>query len=327
VDSNRQIEISVQGQWRSVPSVQCGAYDLVAFGRWVRTARVHDEVWLARAVEDPNACMQSLRSRSGGSLRADVFTFAQRVSAPQPKYDYSMELESIAAIRLSNAEAWWDKLPQATRKNARRAGKRGVVVSVQPLDDTLARQIVDINNDSPTRQGKRFTHFGKSVEQVKKDHSAFSDRSEFICAHVGDELIGFLKIVYCDRIGAILQLTTKASQFDRRPANALIVKAVERCAEKDISFITYGKFRYGNQEHTSLMEFKERNGFEEILVPRYYVPLTVKGRFAMRLNLHRDLIEIVPQPVLMTVRRLRTALRQWKQPHTAPITVTSAESI
>jgi hypothetical protein len=53
------------------------------------------------------------------------------------------------------------------------------------------------------------------------------------------------------------------------------------------------------------MEFKMRNGFEEVLVPRYYIPLTLKGRVAMQLKLHHGLVGIVPESIIRIGRDLR----------------------
>jgi hypothetical protein len=303
--TNRVVEVCVKGQWFTVPSCQVGDRDIVVNGRRFRVARIHDELWLRSELGDPRVCLDALRSRSNG-LRPDVFTFAQRLPATTPKYDYPFEWESIAAVRLPGYDEWWEGLPQESRKNTRRAAKRGVVVSVKPLDDELIRGIVALNNDSPMRQGSSFHHYGKSYEQVKRDQSTHLDRSEFICAHIGDELIGFLKIVYCDDLGTILLLITKPTHQDKRPANALIAKAVERCQEKGLSFIVYGQYRYGNQPRTSLMDFKDRNGFKEILVPRYYIPLTSKGRLGMMLRLHRDRVGMFPESVISVGRRIRT---------------------
>ena len=72
-------------------------------------------------------------------------------------------------------------------------------------------------------------------------------------------------------------------QEDKRPANALIAKMVEVCEAKGISHLIYGLYNYGNKRNSSLLEFKIRNGFEEFLVPRYYIPLTTI-RVRYRLN-------------------------------------------
>src|SRR5208283_5155978 len=97
---------------------------------------------------------------------------------------------------------------------------------------------------------------------------------------------------------AILNLAVKASQNDKRPANALIAKAVELCEKRGVCSLTYGMFNYGNKQDSPLREFKSRNGFEEVLTPRYYVPLTGWGRLAMKLGLHRGLLGILPPSVI-----------------------------
>jgi hypothetical protein len=298
------LEISVKGKWMTVPVVRVNDHNVVASGKWIKVAAVHDEAWMEREVEQPSGIIQRLQNSE--DFAADVFTFAQKLPETAPRYSYPIEWDSIAAIRTTSFAAWWDKLPQEARKNSRRAAKRGVVMTVRTFDDDLVGQIVQLNNDSPLKQGSPFTHFGKPFELVKKDHCGFEERSDFICAWVGDELVGFLKLVYCGEVGAILQLTTKGSHYDKRPANALVTRAVELCEEKRLSFMTYGKYRYGNQENTSLMEFKSRNGFEEIMVPRYYVPLTLKGKMVMRLGLHRDLVGVLPRPVIALGRRARS---------------------
>jgi hypothetical protein len=45
---------------------------------------------------------------------------------------------------------------------------------------------------------------------------------------------------------------------------------------------TYGLFKYGNQRGDPLPTFKVRNGFEEILMPRYFVPLNGWGKLRSR---------------------------------------------
>jgi hypothetical protein len=296
--STKFIEISVKGAWRRVPALPVEDKNIIVRGRWVRKAIVEAEEWLETELEDPEACVQKLKQQQSPALRADVLTFIQKLPAKLPKYGYPMEWHSIAAVHIQSFKEWWDKLPQETRKNVRRAQKRGVVVAVKSLDDELIRGIIDVNNDSPLRQKVPFTHYGKSFEQVKKDQSSFIDRSDFICAYVGSELIGFMKIVYRGKVASILQILPRASHSDKRPANALVAKAVELCEAKGISYLTYGMFNYGNKRDSSLRDFKVRNGFEEVLVPRFFVPLTPWGSICLKLGLHRGLLGILPHRVI-----------------------------
>jgi hypothetical protein len=293
------IEVSVKGKWVSVPAVDFDGNTVIARGRWIKLAQIHDEWWMESELENPESLLNRLKEQNSQSLHADIFTFAQKVPGSLPKYEYLKELESVAAVPTLNFDEWWNGLPQESRKNVRRSQKRGVVVSVRNFDDDLINGIIGVNNDSPTRQGRPNLYYGQSFEQAKKDHSAFLDRSDFVCAHSENELIGFLKMVHKGEVASILNLAVKASQNDKRPANALIAKAVELCQKRGASYLTYGMFNYGNKRDSPLREFKSRNGFKEVLTPRYYVPLTAWGTLALKLGLHRGLLGILPHKVIV----------------------------
>jgi hypothetical protein len=315
--ADHSVEISIKGKWERVPALEVNGHTIVVRGRWMRLAVIDGEEWLESELGDPEACIERLRGQKSRELRADIFTFSQKLPATQPKYHYPMEWESVAATRVTSFTDWWERLPQEGRKNVRRSQKRGVVVSVKKLDDDLISDIVEVNNDFPIRQGVPFAHHGKTRDQVWKDQLSFLERSEFVCAYLGPELIGFLKVVYGREIASLLQILPKASRSAFRPANALIAKAVERCEEKGLAYLTYGRYSYGNKRTTSLMEFKKRNGFEEMFVPRYYVPLTMRGRVALTLKLHprperQSRWGLLPQSAIRLGVRLRSRWYAWK---------------
>jgi len=81
--------------------------------------------------------------------------------------------------------------------------------------------------------------------------------------------------------------------WDKAVNNALLAKAVEVCASKGEGWLMYG--RIGN--HPSLDRFKESNGFVKFPITRYYVPITWKGKVAIRLGLHREFKDALPQPL------------------------------
>ena len=300
------VEISAKGEWIRVPALNANGTMLIATGKLPRIASVLDEEWLEQELQDPEACVRLLKKSARHISGADILTFAQKLPATKPKYSYLLEWDSIAAIHITSFQEWWDRLPQVTRKNVRRSQKRGVEVQVRELDDDLIRDIVELTNDSPVRQGKHFVHYGKTFEQTKKDQSTHLGRSDFLCAYSGRELVGLLKVVYGGERASILQFIPKASQQDKRPANALIAKAVEICEAKRISCLIYGLFSYGKKKQSSLVEFKVRNGFEEILVPRFYVPLTMRGSFCLKLNLHGGLIGLLPDSAIRMALNVRT---------------------
>jgi hypothetical protein len=296
--TQQRTEISVSGKWVTVPALNVQGKTIVVRGTLPRIAVIHDEEWLETELEDPQECVEQLKRQGRHGLAADIFTFAQKLPATAPRYNYPMEWDSIAAARTTSFETWWEGLPQETRKNVRRSRKRGVIVTVQAVDDGLIQGIADVNNESLWRQGKLNKHFGKSLDLVRKDHSSFLERSDFICAYLGSELIGYLKVVYRGEVAAILNLVSKRTHSDKRPSNALLAKAVELCEAKGVSHLVYGKFHYGNKPDNPLLDFKIRNGFGEILMPRFYVPLSSSGTLCVKLKLHRGLLGIVPAGLL-----------------------------
>ena len=88
--------------------------------------------------------------------------------------------------------------------------------------------------------------------------------------------------------------------------NALIAKAVEVCQDKGVEYLVYSKFTFGNKKTSQLTEFKRRNGFEQMDFVRYYVPLTLKGKLAVKLKLHRGLLGILPSGLIDFLWRVRS---------------------
>lgn len=303
----KSLEVSVRGKWSQVPGFDVNGKSVVVMGNWVKVASIHEEDWLETELADPEACLRELGKQREAGLRIDVLTFAQKLPSTAPRYRYPLELESVAAIRIRSFKEWWEGLPQETRKNVRRSQKRGVEIKLGEFGEELVSGIASVNNERQVRQGRRFPHYGKSLDQVRKDYSSFIDRSDLICAYYGTELIGFLKLVYRGDIASILQLLVKLAHQDKRPANALLSKAVELCAARGLSHLTYGRFSYGNKSNSSLTEFKTRHGFEEMLVPRYYVPLTGLGTLYTKLKLYRGFLGILPGGVITTGLKARLA--------------------
>ncbi len=306
----KEVEIRVAGKNTMVPAAEVGGRTVIAKGGGIKTASVLDDIVApGELVKDPETFVAELK-KSG--LKADVLTFFQRPPDVTPKFKHHFEWDNYAAVDTTSYEAWWEKLPQEARKNTRRSAKRGVTVKSVPYDDALVQGIHKLCNESPVRQGKPFWHYGKDFETVKREHGTFLDRSEFIGAYHQDELIGFIKMVYVDRVAFILHILAFNSHYDKRPLNALITKAVEVCSQKGTGYFVYDKYVYGNKKDSSLVEFKRRNGFEQINFPRYYIPLTLKGRIYVGLQLYRGAVGLIPGPVLNVLLKLREKLHSRK---------------
>jgi hypothetical protein len=314
--ASRTIEFRTKGRWVTIPGIEINGDILIATGKRLKIAKIRGEEMREKEISDPELYLAALRNDKGRTLKADVFSFAQKLPEIRPKYAYPVEWESIAAIPLDSFKQWWEGLPQETRKNVRRSQKRGVLIRVNELDENLIEGIRAVNDDSPLRQGMKNAYYGLTSEQTRKRYSEFAGRCDFICAYSGEEMIGFLHLVYRGDVAAILNLTTRPSSFDKRPANALVAKAVEICEARAISHISYGNYNYGNKRDSPLREFKIRNGFKEILVPRYFVPLTLWGSLCMKANLHRGLIGNLPPSVISAGLRARAL---WYKKFHAPV--------
>jgi hypothetical protein len=180
-----------------------------------------------------------------------------------------------------------------------------VVVRSVPFDDALVRGVVDIYNETAIRQGRAFVHYGKTFAQVKRELSHRLDRSQFLGAYVGDELVGIAKLVRAGNTEHMVVIVCRVAHREKSPTSAIIAAAVDVCVREGMSFLRYGLYSYVGNKTSSLSEFKRHNGFEPILYPRYYLPLTRRGALVLRLRLHHGLRGVVPERLLELGRQLR----------------------
>ena len=298
--------ITINGKWVKTAALKVGNETVVVTGRWIRMAEIHNEEWLAQEpVIRAGSFIPELKRLNAG---ADCFTFSQTACNPNPGYKHYMEWDNAAAISTKSFADWWEKdLPQVTRKNVRRSQKRGVVVREMKLDGDTISRIHRLYNQIQVKQGTQFAHFGKDLETVRRELSTFPERSEFLGAFHEDELIGFVKLIYMQNAAGIMHLVSRDEDYDKRPANALIAKAVQVCEAKGLTYLTYGKYTYGNKTRNPLTEFKRRMGFKKIEFPRYYIPLNLRGRIILRLRLHRGMLGLLPAGVINLLLRIRSA--------------------
>jgi hypothetical protein len=279
-------------------------------GRLLRKASIWDEEWIeGGAVKNPD----HLRAQVMESGGADILTFADFFNNAGPRQRLASLLENHAVARTNNFDTWWEQcVSQVTRKNVRRAEKRGVVTRLVEFDDALVQGITSIYNEVPIRQGRSFRHYGKAADTVRRENSSYLDRSFFVGAFCENRLIGFMKVVRVDDVGKIMQILSLEGHEDKRPTNALIAQAVRSCGERDLRYLVYGRFVYGNKETSPMTEFKRRNGFERLDYPRYFVPLTSRGSVAIRCRLHLGLGNLVPDAIISRALRVRAAYYNYK---------------
>lgn len=273
-------------------------------GKLIRTAFLDGEGY--QFLEDPESAVAALREVRP---RVDLFTFIQKLSDTSRKYNYPMEMDNMAVLPISTFDDWlMHKINFKVRNKVRKAAKNGVAVREVPLDDALIEGISRIYNETPIRQGRKFWHYRKDLESLRRMKGTFPHRSIFIGAFFEDKLIGFVKLVTNENRSqaGIMHIVSMIQHRDKAPTNALVAEAVRSCAERNISFLWYAQFSYGRKQHDSLSDFKQYNGFQKVEVPRYYVPLTRVGRSALALGLHHRLSERIPEPVVATYRKIRS---------------------
>jgi hypothetical protein len=131
-------------------------------------------------------------------------------------------------------------------------------------------------------------------------------REDLIGAYYQGELIGFAMLANAGRYGVMGQFIAKMKHRDKATNNALMAKTVEVCEKRNLPYLVYTTWR-----DTSLVGFKRHSGFQEMRLPRYFVPLTAKGKLAIRVGLqrsHQGWKEMVPPFLKKPLKSLR---KQW----------------
>ncbi len=277
-------------------------------GLW-QTAQLWDEEWQDQPVSDPVALVQQLM-RSGRrppclrlvGLDAHSRTQLQAFTTCRVRW------EDTAQISTQDVESWWASLPQETRKNVRRAKRRAVEVRPVVLDERLAQGIAGIYNESPTRQGRTFWHFGKDVRTVLSDNGSYAERSQFLGAYWRDELVGFLKWVKVGDQARIMQILSLQRHHDKRVMTALIAQAVVECHAHGLRSLIYGRMHYTSASEDALVQFKRRHGFDAVAYPVVIAALTPWGRWCVRMGWDRPWAQHAPARLVGLARGIR---RQW----------------
>jgi len=295
--------------------------DLRIGGRLFKTARLNDEYYVP--VPDPVGFIGNLRA---SGIQADLFTFVQELHERTPKYEFHREMDEMAVVPLTTYDHWFNKqITFKPRNKIRKAFKNGVETRVVEFSDELLYRIKDIYDETPLRQGKRNWHYHKDFETLKREHGTFLDRSEFIGAYHKGELIGFAKVTHSPHYSVIMNIVSKVAARDRAPTNALIAKTIELVTARDIPLLNYGV--WGRR---GLNDFKAASAFECYRVPRYYVPLTLRGRLALKLTLQHGLKERLPEEWIIKLAAWRTKwnLRRYGESEVKSIrrSVTSAHT-
>lgn len=298
------IDTLIEGKPAKIECLQIGGQTFSIQRGPATVVRLEDE-WYDD-IKDPEAIVDALRGDA--HLKPDIFTFWQRLPDLQPRFKYYKEWESIAVLPVSTYDHWWSKqISSRTRNLIRKAQKEGLEVRDRVYDDEFVQGMTEVFNETPIRQGRPFWHYGKDYRTVQRQFSRFIYREEMIGAYYQGKMIGFMMIGNAGPFALVGQIISMIKHRDKSTNNAMIAKAVELCERKGWPNLVYLFW-----SDTSLAEFKRRCGFEENKVPRYFVPLTAKGRMALKLGLHRGWKGAIPEKVKSPLKRVRKFWFDWR---------------
>jgi hypothetical protein len=270
-------------------------------GRIIKIARLRHQ-WF-EYLADPVSFVEEIRR----ARIADIFHFVQEAHVKRPDLPFYKERYPLSLLTFESFDKWWKGLHFKARNKARKAEKMGVVLRPAKLDDDFVRGIEVIYNEWPIRQGRKFWHYGKEFETIKRDLSSFPECTFFVGAYHKDELIGFMKLFRGDEIVRTVHIIAKLSDRDKCVMDALIAKAVQICDEMKIRHL-----HYGDWASNSLGVFRQKFGFEPHNCSAYYVPLNWRGQLALNAQLHRPLRERLPLDWANRLKGIRTTYYSWK---------------
>ena len=276
--------------------------ELSIAGRFLRTARLRHE-W-CDFLDDPRAAIETMRH---GRPIADLFTFVLDIGDELSRDEFHSERVGIAVLPVTTFKKWWDEIGFKARNKVRKGQKCGVELREIGLDDDFAKGVEAIYNEAPVRQGRRFFHYGKTAAEIKEELSSFLERCILVGAYHRGELIGFMKLFCGKNVLRTIHIIARLNHRDKCVMDALIGRAVELCDQKKIGHLHYGSWTDGG-----VGEFRTKHGFKRLEVPRYFVPLSFRGKLMLKLKLHRALRERLPKSLVGPLLDLRTTLNSYR---------------
>ena len=227
----------------------------------LRIARLDAELY--HFLSDPEPMIERLRS---SKERIDIFTFLQGLPETKPKFKLLAGVGQPGGCTDLNFRELVDKANRRQDKEygeaGRKEGRRQFVRSRSMRGSCV--ESGESTTNARYDKGGDFRTTEKTLRRCTRTKLPILTSSTFIGAFYGEELIGFIKMV-ADEAGVqagLMNILSKLQHRDKAPTNALIAQAVKSCAPSEESaYLVYANFAYGNKQHDSLREFKERNGF------------------------------------------------------------------
>lgn len=223
----------------------------------------------------------------------DLFTFIERSFLDNNKLKRQKQLfsdpEPIGLLKISSYDEWFRSITHNARWQTKKGIRVGLKTKVVDIDDTFTKSAFKIYNETPIRQGRKYSGYGLSLMDVKLKFSNMKG-SEVIGAYFEDEQVGLIWISYGDRVAAVNSFLSLLSHREKYPNDVLLAATVRRCVEKGYHYLAYWNMGF----NPGLDFFKKSHGFKVFNVPRFYIPLSYRGELAIKLKLHRPFEHSMP---------------------------------
>ncbi len=222
----------------------------------------------------------------------DLFTFVQRTflqGSAEKENGLFRASDPIGLLTIDNYDRWFKSTTQSVRRMTRKGVRVGLETRIAHIDDAFARSALKIYNETPIRQGRRYSGYGMTLAEAKKKFSE-DKKSEVFGTYFHDELVGLMAISFGDRVAAFTTFISLISHRLKYPNDLMIATAVKRCEEKGYRYLTYGNMGF----NPGLDFFKKAHGFKIFNAPRYYIPLTLRGKLAIKLRVYRSFQHSIP---------------------------------
>jgi hypothetical protein len=228
----------------------------------------------------------------------DLFTFAQRSFLNSgPQHAFPKENEVIALLEINTFDDWWRfQIGKKVRQRILGAQRKGIAVKLVEANEDFFKGARSVYNETPMRQGLRYEGYGLSLSDVRKKFGNL-ERSDILGAYLEGKLVGFIWIVYGDRVASIESYVSLIKYRSKAPNNVLMAEAVKRCSERGFHFLWYARFGYLQ----GLDMFRKHHGFAASPNVRYFVPLSTKGVLAIRLGIHKGFEYSLSPKIVRTV--------------------------
>lgn len=266
---------------------------LVMKGRFLMQARL---IWeYAYDFTPQNAFLQDLKTYGVDLVSFVERTFLRKIDRqdiPQTVHGGCLtETETVGLLSMTSYEDWLRSIGKKARQDVCRSERRGIDVTNVRVDDRFLRDALAIYNETPVRQGRRYTGYGETLQRLKEKFRD-SKSARILGAYHGAQLIGLLWMMPGDHVAQIGSFVHLISERDKLPAKALIAAAVRDCCEKGIRFLVYPT-AFGLQP--GIDSFRLRMKFVPFAVPRHYLPLTRRGYTALKLHVHKPIQHVLPK--------------------------------